>query len=110
MITKDPNVTAFAYRRTSPAAPIATLAEWTELGKAFSLTAIYTYIRTAYVRTLSGPFIDLLLKHVDKMPAGARAMLIISHPLWSSNKRCNDFMFRNERTPCLSGDLGPDLR
>jgi len=77
MITKDPNVTAVANRRTSPAAPIATLAEWTELGKAFSLTAIYTYIRTAYARTLSDPFIDLLLKLIDKIPVGTRAMFII---------------------------------
>jgi hypothetical protein len=53
------------------------LAEWTEVGKAFSPTAIYTNIRTAYVRTLCDPFIDLLLKHIGKIPAGTRAMFII---------------------------------
>jgi hypothetical protein len=56
---------------------VATLAGWTEVGKAFSPTAIYTNIRTAYVKELSLPFIDLLLKHVSKIPAGTRAMFII---------------------------------
>ncbi|PMD36579.1 FAD-binding domain-containing protein [Hyaloscypha variabilis F] len=54
-----------------------TLASWTEVGKAFSPTFIYTNIRTAYVKELSEPFIDLLLKHVDKIPAGTKAMFIV---------------------------------
>ncbi|KAE9379099.1 FAD-binding domain-containing protein [Stipitochalara longipes BDJ] len=54
-----------------------TLAAWTEVGKAFSPTFIYTNIRTAYVKALSEPFIDLLLKHVDKIPAGTKAMFIV---------------------------------
>jgi hypothetical protein len=55
----------------------ASLALWTEVGKAFSPTFIYTNIRTAYVKELSEPFIDLLLKHVEKIPAGTKAMFII---------------------------------
>jgi hypothetical protein len=53
------------------------LAGWTEVGKAFSPTAIYTNIRTAYVKDLSERFINLLLNHVGKIPAGTRAMFII---------------------------------
>jgi hypothetical protein len=56
---------------------VATLALWTEVGKAFSPTFIYTNIRTAYVKDLSGPFIDLLLKHIEKIPIGTKAMFII---------------------------------
>lgn len=56
---------------------IASLALWTEVGKAFSPTFIYTNIRTAYVKELSEPFIDLLLNHVEKIPAGTKAMFII---------------------------------
>jgi hypothetical protein len=56
---------------------IATLASWTEVGKAFSPTFIYTNIRTAYVKELSDPFIDLLLKHIEKIPAGTKAMFIV---------------------------------
>jgi FAD/FMN-containing dehydrogenase len=53
------------------------LAAWTEVGKAFSPTFIYTNIRTAYVKELSESFINLLLKHVKKIPAGTKAMFII---------------------------------
>ena len=56
---------------------IATLASWTEVGKAFSPAFIYTNIRTAYVKELSDPFIDLLLKHIEKIPIGSKAMFII---------------------------------
>ncbi len=55
----------------------ATLAGWTEVGKTFSPTAIYTNIRTAYVKDLSEPLVDLLLKHVGKIPVGTKAMFII---------------------------------
>jgi len=47
------------------------------VGKAFSPTFIYTNIRTAYVKTLSEPFVDLLLKHVGKIPSGTKAMFIV---------------------------------
>lgn len=56
---------------------IATLASWTEVSKAFSPTFMYTNIRTAYVKELSDPFIDLLLKHIEKIPAGTKAMFIV---------------------------------
>jgi len=53
------------------------LAKWTEVGKAFSPTAIYTNIRTAYAKELSEPLIDIVLKHARKIPAGTSAMFII---------------------------------
>jgi hypothetical protein len=53
------------------------LASWTEVGKAFSPTFIYTNIRTAYIKELSDQFIDLLLMHVEKIPDGSKAMFII---------------------------------
>lgn len=51
--------------------------QWTEVGKAFSPTAIYTNIRTAYAKDLSEPLIDLLLEHAEKIPEGTKAMFII---------------------------------
>jgi hypothetical protein len=56
---------------------IATLAQWTEVGKAFSPTAIYTNIRTAYIEAFSEPFIDLLVKHIENTPEGSKAMFIV---------------------------------
>jgi FAD/FMN-containing dehydrogenase len=71
----EPNITP--YTRLFPDGFKATLSAWTEIGKAFSPTFIYTNIRTAYIKQLSDQFIDMLLKYVDNIPNGTKAMFII---------------------------------
>ena len=55
----------------------ATLAKWTEAYNTFSPAAIYANIRTACVKVLSEPFIDLVPNHAGNIPADTKTMFII---------------------------------